>query len=465
MLRLSLLFSALFLISNGLGAQYAPTPPFATRVAAKAETLLTEAIVAEDFVGVSAGIYHQDGILWQGGAGYRNRASQAPATPDMVHRIASIAKPMTAVAILQLEAAGQLDLDAPIQRYLPDYPEPKTGTITIRRLLNHTAGVPAYRNAREFTSQVYYPTLWQATEIFRDRKLRFTPGTGFGYTTYGYTVLGAIIEQVTDIAYAEYMREHVWGPAGMSHTDIEETGRDYPNKAKLYRKDKRGDFTKDTRDILSNKYSGGGLQATVGDLLAFGQAILDHELLVEADLERMRVTPAINHGGTPYGLGWYVVNDPKYGRIVRHGGAQSGTSTYLEIFLDQRLVVAVLANTANASMEVGALKQKLSELVLDTAQLSQPIPTIASLTTEQLDRFVGRYDFPNGARIAVVRRGNRLWSEMKGKPAIRIFPASEQELFYRVFDDRLLLEFDQQGEVIGVEHRANGQVTPVSKTK
>jgi CubicO group peptidase (beta-lactamase class C family) len=464
MLRI-LLLAAPLLFFLPLRAQAAPPPTGADRVAIQAETLLTEAIRAEDFVGVSAGIYHQDAVVWQGGAGYRNRASQAPATAQMLHRIASISKPMTAAAILQLEAAGHLDLDVPIQRYLPDYPEPKTGTITIRRLLNHTAGVPAYRNRREFTSQVYYPTLWQATAVFRDRKLQFVPGTDFGYTTYGYTVLGAIIEQVTGTAYAEYMREHVWGPAGMLHTDIELTGQDYPNKAKLYRKDRHGDFTKDSRDVLSIKYPGGGLQSTVPDLLAFGRAILDNELISAADLERMRVTPDSERGGTAYGLGWYVVDDPEYGRIVRHGGAQSGTSTYLEIYLDQRLVVAVLANTANAGMEVGALKQKLAGLVLDPAQLARPIPIIVDLDTEQLERFVGRYDLPSGQRIEITRRGDRLWSRSKGFPDVRIFPASERELFYRVFDDRIVLELPADGTVTGAEIRSNGKVTPVRKVK
>lgn len=464
MTRFSLLCCFAFGIHALLGAQYDSTPSFAARVGTYADTLLTEAIRAEDFVGVSAGIYYQEAVLWQGGAGYRNLANQTAATPEMLHRIASISKPMTAVAVLQLAATGLLDLDAPIQRYLPQFPAKAAGPITIRQLLNHTSGIPAYRSAREFTSRVHYPTLWEATAVFRDRKLLFEPGTEFSYTTYGYTILGAIIERVTDAAYAEYMREHVWGPAGMLHTDVELTGRDYPLKSKLYRKDKRGDFEKDVHDILSIKYAGGGIQSTVADLLAFGRAILDNELLTAEQLAAMRQVPAVPRQGTPYGLGWYVVDDPEHGRIVRHGGAQSGTSTYLEIYLDQRLVVAVLANTAGADLEVGALKDQLARLVLDPDRLDRPIPRIASLAPEQLDRLTGTYELETGRIVKIFRRGNRLWSRVKGFPDLRLFPASESELFIRAIDGGYRFEWRADGPPV-VTYQENGTVLNVRKVK
>lgn len=436
------------------------------QLAAKATFLLEQSILAEDFVGVSAGIAQGDEILWQGGAGFLNLAARKPANEDMIHRIASITKPMTAVAILQLVAAGKLDLDVPIQTYLPDFPEKRKGAFTIRQLLSHTAGVKAYQSRAEFTSLVYYPTLTAAMDVFKQRKLAFEPGTGFQYTTYGYTILGAIIEEVTGQSYAAYMHENVWGPAGMTSTDIELSGEDHPNKARLYTRNHKGEFSKDIRDNLSVKYAGGGVESTVTDLLRFGQAILDNKLISSEMLEMMRATPEVpRNGRTPYGLGWYVVDHEKYGRIIRHGGAQSGTSTYLAIYLDHDLVVATISNTANASNEVTSMNFQLGRFMMNENELDEEISEIAILPTQVLDRFVGTYEFEGGEEVSIYRRDDKLWSKAKGYPDIRVYPASEKELFYRIVDIHYHFQYDEMGNITDITHFFQGVESHPKKVK
>ncbi len=200
--------------------------------------------------------------------------------------------------------------------------------------------------------------------MFKNRDLNHVPGTAYAYTTYGYTVLGAVIESVTGIPYAEYMKKNVWEKAGMVDTDIEVFGKTHPNKASLYKKTKKGKFVKDIQSDLSIKYPGGGLHSTAGDLLRFGQAVLDHTLINNTSLEMMMQTPVIKRKGTPYGLGWFVADDPVYGRVIRHSGSQSGTSTYLAVYLDKRIVVAVLSNASRTNNEVVAVMKKLTALAV-----------------------------------------------------------------------------------------------------
>ncbi|OAV45153.1 serine hydrolase [Lewinella sp. 4G2] len=449
------LFLLFFLVGVSLEAQ---TPlDRQDELVAKADAIIAQSVEARDFAGLSAGIFIDDKIRWAGGGGYLNVAERTPATKDMLHRIASISKPMTAVAILQLARAGKLDLGASIDTYLPDSKIRSKDKITVRQLLNHTSGIKAYASEKEFVNFVEYPNSAAAMDIFQTRKLRFKPGKGFQYTTYGYTVLGAIIEAVTGDSYAAYMRKNVWEPAGMINTDIEVAGKSYPNKSSLYGMTATGDFQDDPQDNLSNKYAGGGIHSTAEDLLRFGQAILDNELLTEAELKSMRKYPDIARHDTPYGLGWYVHESADFGRVVRHGGAQSGTSTYLTIYLDARVVVAIIGNTSGADMEIGGLRYQLGRTALSPETLNEPLRPITQLSTAQLQQFTGTYAYPDGGVSSIVLRGSQLYGEAKGAPTIKLYPASETAIFARVYPIEFNFEKETDGSLRVIDRVMNGE--------
>lgn len=335
-----------------------------TDLASEAGALLEEAVKEKAFAGISAGIYKDNAIVWEDGRGYLDIEKKEKADGAMLHRIASISKPMTAVAIMQLVEKGRIDLDAPIQQYVPEFPQKKKGEVTVRGLLNHTSGIPTYRNAKENFPTIHYANLTEAVTIFKDRPLGYVPGTDYVYSTYAYTLAGLVIERVTGMEYADYMRKNIWGKAGMTHTDIEEFGKKYPNKASLYKKEANGAFSSDIPSDLSVKYPGGGLHATAGDLLRFGEAILENTLITPSSLETMMQDPGVKKG-TPYGLGWDMVNDPEYGRIIKHVGGQSGTSTLLVIYLDKKMVISALSNASRTGNEVQALVKKLAALATE----------------------------------------------------------------------------------------------------
>lgn len=345
----------------------------ATVYVKQAEQQLKDKMDKKIMVGVAAGMSKDGKVLWQNGAGHRDREQQQPANPEMIHRIASISKPMTAIAILQLYEQKKLALDDPIQQYLPYFPEKKEGKITIRHLLHHISGIKAYQKRREAFSTKNYPTLRDAIAVFEKRKLANVPGEGYRYTTYGYVVLGAIIEKAAGMSYRSYMKKNVWEKAGMTHTDVEIFGKQHPNKAKLYRRDKKGNLIQDKNTDLSIKVPGGGIQSTVGDLLKFGQAIIEHKLIQPTTFQLMIQDPGIKKRGNPYGMGWFIYGrkgEPG-GRVIGHSGSQSGTSTQLLIYLDKKVVTAALCNTSGVWTEVFDLTARLGRVAMNSHKESE----------------------------------------------------------------------------------------------
>lgn len=335
----------------------------------KADSLLHRTIELQEHVGITAGVYIQDQLSWTNGAGVLNLKSQDAAGPDMIHRIASISKSMTAVAVLQLYEQGKLELDVPIQSYVPEFPKKTEGDITVRHLLTHTSGIGHYKGMLDGISFKEYPTLLDAMKKFQQRDLKGKPGDIYQYTTYGYVVLGVVIEKVSGMSYEAYMKQHIWEPAGMLHTS-KESKEDFAlaNKSSLYRITDKGKIKKDPRTNLSVKTPGGGLQSTAGDLLRFGQALIDHRLLKPETMELMLVDPGIREEGNPYAMGWFIYQKDTNEKVllIGHSGSQAGTSSQLLIMPERGIVSAVISNTRNQWYKVIGLCSQLLQLSVDS---------------------------------------------------------------------------------------------------
>jgi CubicO group peptidase (beta-lactamase class C family) len=304
-------------------------------------------------VGISAGFSIAGEVKWTGAAGYSDQEQKIKFTSSTLNRIASISKPLTAVAIMQLYEAGKIDLDAPIQNYLKDFPVKEEGDITVRQLLNHSAGIDDYKNKKEMENQQYYPSLEDAMAVFQDRDLIFTPGQSFYYTTYGYVVLGRVIEEVSGVSYEEFIQTNILDPLNMTNTGIEYANIDYPNKAELYHKNEKGKTEVADHHDLSNRVPGGGFYSTVGDMLKFGDAVIQNTLISEATKEIMFADSGLKKEGNGYGLGWYLYGEnPNYGPVYGHNGAQTGASAFLMLLPQEETSIIVLSNTSGAMQEV-----------------------------------------------------------------------------------------------------------------
>lgn len=326
----------------------------------KADILLKNGFEENQYTG-AVGAYSVDGKkAWESAVGYSDFKNKKNITPQTYIRIASIAKPMTAVAIMQLYEQGLIDLDKKIQTYIPDFPEKKEGEITVRHILNHTSGIPAYKNNREVESKKNFPNLKSAVDFFKQRELKGTPGKVYQYTSYGYVVLGLVIENVSGMSYEKYMQKNIWDKAGMKNTGVEIHGKKYKDYTQLYFLKKNGKRKRSKPNDLSNRVPGGGFYSTVGDLLKFGEAVIENKLIKKSSLELMLQNPGIRKKGNGYGFGWFLYGDnPEYGNVFGHSGGQTGCSAQMMILPEQKTVIAVVSNTSNSWNRVFNISTKL----------------------------------------------------------------------------------------------------------
>lgn len=289
-------------------------------------------MAAQAIPGMTAG-FARGPAQWVRGYGYADLENHVPATAKSAYRYASVQKPMTAVAVLQLVEAGRIDLDADIRDYVPYYPQ-KRHRITPRQLLGHLGGIPDYSANPAEEHLTRHKTTREAIAIFADHDLVAEPGTRFHYTSYGYNLLGAAIETVTGERFGDYLRDHVWLPAGMLSTRMEDPLAIIPDRVRGYQFVDGTVRNSEFVDV-SSRLGGGASRGTVPDLLRFGTALSDGRLLRPASLALMRTPMRTRDGkvsGFPrtdgYAMGWSVLGQGS-ASVLFHDGGQPETRTML----------------------------------------------------------------------------------------------------------------------------------------
>lgn len=320
---------------------------YAQDKASRAQALLEKLVNENSVIGATGGYTINGETVWQSAVGYSDRKSQAAFSPTTVTRLASIAKSMTAIAVMQLVEQNLIDLDTPIQTYIPDYPKHEKTQITTRHLLSHTSGIGGYKNGKEAETTKEYASLYDALDLFKERELLFEPGTRYSYTTYGYTVLGVIVERASGMTFEDYMTKNIWEKAGMMNTGVEKYGQNQPNQSSLYHRNSKGKTRDAKENNLSNRIPGGGVYTTLEDMFKFGNAVIDNALVKESTMNLMREHHSLEKERNGYGFGWFLYNPkPNEGAIIGHSGEQTGSCTQLVIVPKLKMVVVILTNTA-----------------------------------------------------------------------------------------------------------------------
>lgn len=311
------------------------------------DRFFAEQLTAHRIPGLSVAIADRGRPVLVRAYGLADLENNVRAAPGTVFRLGSISKPITAVAAMQLVERGKLDLDAPVQTYVPSFPK-KPWSITPRLLLGHLSGIRHYRHPEELLSTRHYESLTEALKIFADDPLESEPGVSFRYTTYGYNLLGAVVEAAAGMKFTDYLRIHVFQPAGAERIQPDDVFRIIPNRTRGYRRTAAGVVENCALADTSNKIPGGGLLATAEDLVRFALALLEGRLVRPETLAQMFTSQRTRDGKpTGYGLGWYV-GQREGRRWVEHSGSQPGASTHLLLVPERRLVVAVLTNLERA---------------------------------------------------------------------------------------------------------------------
>lgn len=298
---------------------------------------------------ISAGILAGDTIFWLGARGFIDLENSVPANVNSVYRIASISKPITAVAVMQLWEKGLINLDEDVRKYVPYFPA-KKWTVTIRHLLNHTSGIRTYREG-EFHSKNFYTSTREALKVFENDTLRFKPGSDYLYTTLGYTLLAAVVESTSKKNFATYIRENIFQPAGMNSTYIDVQRELIPNRARGYIKNSFRKIENAQLADLSIKVAGGGFISTSQDILLFVKGLLNGSLIQRSTLDTMLVPTRISRTFIKnYGLG-FVLPENNTEKFISHSGTGTGFSSKLVIDLATKSAAVHLINLADRNLE------------------------------------------------------------------------------------------------------------------
>jgi serine beta-lactamase-like protein LACTB len=290
--------------------------------------------------GLAICIAINDEIIWNEGFGCENIEFNHPITNSSLFRIGSISKSMTGIALGKLLDDQKLDLNETIGNVLPSFPKKKY-EIRIKDLASHQSGVRGYKGL-EMLSNKSYKSVHEAMNIFKDDDLLFEPGTNYEYSSYNYSILSGVIEEITGDLYLRFMDQKIFEPLGMIHTIPDDKRMNYIGYSSSIKKD---EIRKTLEVDLSNKWAGGGFLSTPKDLaLMFTK--LD-ALLTEESQNKIFESQKLRNGeNTGYGLGFrktYFTKSKK--TVIHHGGSSVGGRSFVLKVLEDNIVVAICANS------------------------------------------------------------------------------------------------------------------------
>jgi CubicO group peptidase (beta-lactamase class C family) len=403
-----------------------------------------------DAPGITALVAKDGKVIYKNAFGLANLELQVPMNPENVFELGSITKQFTAVAILMLQEQGKLSVQDPITKFFPDYPT-DGNEITVHHLLNHTSGIKSYTGMQSFQANArkdMSPT--EIIDFFKNEPMDFKTGEQWLYNNSGYIILGAIIEKVANMSYADYIEKNIFKPLGMRHSYYGSKTALIPNRAWGYQPTESGWRNADYLS-MSLPYAAGSLMSNVEDMLIWQEALNDEKLLPKDKLAAAFVNTKLNNGKpTYYGYGWQV-NEINNSPTVEHGGGIFGYNTY-GIYLPKEdvYVIALCNSNGNSPTEV-AIK-------MAAMAIGKPYPDDVagvSLTDEQLQAWVGAYKFDNDVVRFITKENGQLFSQREGSTKLPLVAVSPTEFFFQGSTTKYTFQVGEGSKQVLFEDRIN----------
>lgn len=394
-----------------------------------------------DLISGSLLIAKGDEILLAKGYGLANRDHGIPNTPETKFRLGSMTKQFTAMGILVLADQGKLNLDDPLSKYLPDFPNAEE--IQLHQLLSHTSGVPSYNGVEGYGENCIKP--WSIDEViewFQDEPLQFEPGENWAYSNSGYVLAAKVIEVVSGQDYDDFLREAIFERLGM-----EDTGQDVfttvlAHRATGYGNAEREIYNAPYRDMPFTS-GAGSLYSTVLDLYKWDRALYTDTLASKDLLDRM-MTPVKED----YAFGFFVREQFGH-KLVEHGGAINGFLSQSQRFIEDDLVVISLFNyestfwrPVNTGLAAIALGKEYEPALLTTSVDVEPdlLATYAAKYAVMEDHFV----------TLTVENGHLLIRATDDPEPSLGLAQSETKFFFPEINLMMDMERDEEGLVTGL---------------
>ncbi|MEA1897758.1 MAG: serine hydrolase domain-containing protein [Bacteroidota bacterium] len=298
--------------------------------------------------GIDVAVYISGEIVWSEGFGFTDLEHNTPVIPGKTRfRIGSVSKPLTVAALGKLMDLEKVDLNLPVQTYVPYFPIKKY-PITVKQISGHIAGIRHYRG-KEMLMKNPYNSVESSIAIFSDDSLLFEPGSKYSYSSYAFNLLSAVIEGASGEKFLPYIQGEVFLPLDMISTSPDKNDSIILNRTSFYQLDSLNNIINAPYVDNSYKWAGGGFISTTTDLIKFGEAHLKPGFLSAETLNELTTSQVLNNGdSTGYGIGWVCLQENQlqgYG----HSGGSVGGITQFKIYPDEKLIIVLLSNSSNTN--------------------------------------------------------------------------------------------------------------------
>jgi CubicO group peptidase (beta-lactamase class C family) len=440
-------FTSLCLVLTLLlpAAVFGQDPPLNQNAARLDE--IVQSYVPERFMG-SVLVARGDELVLNKSYGSANLEWNVPNTPETKFRLGSITKQFTAAAILLLEEQGKLKTSDLVSAHLPSTPE-AWKDITLHHLLSHEAGLPNFTNLPWYRENMMKPFTAQASiDVFKDLPLEFAPGSQFRYSNSGFIVLGRVIELVSGASYADFVRDNIFMPLGMTNSGYDSNTQVIANRAAGYAPGPNGPMNAGYVD-MTVPHGAGALYSTTGDLLKWNQGLFGGALLSAESVAKM-TTP--NLGDYAYGVGVTKAHDAKK---VSHNGGIQGFNTSMTYYPDEELLIVALANINGNAPDV--IVAQLDDLMHGEEIVLAAERQEITLSDDILQKYVGTYPLSPVFAISVTVENGQLITQATNQPKLPIYAESETRFFPKLVEATIDFQKDAQGKVTGLTLNQNGR--------
>lgn len=422
----------------------------------QARTVL-EATATATGPGVAVMIARGDTVLYRDARGVADIELGVPLKTDQVFEIASVTKMFTASLVLKLSEAGRLSLDDPLARYLPAFPN--AGAITLRQLLNHTAGISDTTAPKDVQPGFLRRDVDTATLVGEIAKHppAFAPGTDQAYSNAGYILLGAVIEKVTGKPWYAAMQDQLFAPLGLAHTRYGIAASVIPGRVAGYTTDTPDHAVRNAPFIsMTTPASAGGLVSTIDDLRTWMRALAGGRVIGEASYRQM-IIPAVPPGATPshpYGMGLYVWK-VRGETMIGHTGQINGFAAVLAYLPSRDVTIVALGNDDN--FDAQNFGRRLAAIVI-----GKPYPTVVGVPIPAADllALAGSYQEGPLVRSLFVKDG-RLYSRRGNGNVVPMQMTADGQLHFLPDELSYFVPVrDSSGTVVRLDNYEHGDGPP-----
>lgn len=377
-----------FFVFAGASYSWAQAPSRETPTEKKIDELFL-GVTSRDQPGLAVLVRQNAKTVFERGYGVTDLRTKTKIDAHTNFRLASFTKQFTAMAVMLLVHDGKLRYDETLAEIFPDFPA-YGKSITVRNLLNHVSGLPDYEDLMEAAEKVNGPK-WSPERQIQDGEVldllkkaeagKFAPGTNWAYSNSGYVLLGLIVAKTSGKAYGEFLHERIFAPLKMNHTIVYQKGKnEVANRAYGYSKE-NGELKETDQSSTSATLGDGGMYSSLEDLAKWDDALRDHTLLSEKEMQPALTPVKLKDGSEPhwptepngdnlhpgkpvsYGFGWFL--DPYEGQErMWHTGSTMGFRTVIERFRKENLTIIILSNRTDLDPE--KLSLQVADILLST---------------------------------------------------------------------------------------------------